>query len=213
MMFKRFEHGTKVRQILYPPPLEDPSHHSVPCLYGVSYRVHCGVWYDVIAQGVDCCEFFCTLVILCSGKEMDKISFMFDAVDLDSDGYISCQEFSRFMHGVVNIRGALEQWESVKQNLNGEELRRVASGASDPLAQLLGQFEDTEITFDEEQKILKYFNQLDTDQDGLITESEFSNAVSTEMWAGILVRAFSRPVVRLHCNFSWHRRNKPICPS
>ena len=88
----------------------------------------------------------------------------------------------------------------------------IASGASDPLAQLLGQFEDTEITFDEEQKILKYFNQLDTDQDGLITESEFSNAVSTEMWAGILVRAFSRPVVRLRCNFVTSA-HKPICPS
>ena len=29
-------------------------------------------------KGVDCGEFFCTLVILCTGTEMDKISFMFD---------------------------------------------------------------------------------------------------------------------------------------
>ncbi len=141
-------------------------------------------------------------MILCSGKETDKISFMFDAIDLDSDGFISYNEFARFMHGVVNIRGALEQWQSVKQNLDGEQLRRVASGASDPIAQLLGQFQDSTVTFDEQQKILKYFNHLDTDQDDLISKSEFCTAVSTEMWAGMLVRAFSRPVVRLHIPFS-----------
>ena len=36
-----------------------------------------------------------------------------------------------------------------KANLNGEELRRVASGASDPLASLLGQFADTTVSFEE----------------------------------------------------------------
>ena len=156
------------------------------------------MWRRGVGQGVDCCEFFCTLVILCSGKETDKVSFIFDVIDLDSDGYISYTEFARFMHGVANIRGALEQWQSVKQNLEGEELRRVASGASEPTAQLLAQFQNSTITSDEQQKTLMYFNHLDTDQDGLITKSEFYTAVSTEMWAGILVRAFSRPVVRLH---------------
>ena len=156
-------------------------------------------------------------VILCTGTETDKVSFIFDAMDLDSDGYISFDEFARFMHGestalsplplissyksekslcgtgVVNIRGALEQWESVKRNLGGEELRRVASGATDPIAQLLGQFKDSTVTVDEEQKILKYFAHLDADGDNLITKAEFCRAVSTEMWAGMLVRAFSRP--------------------
>ena len=46
----------------------------------------------------------------------------------------------------------------------------------------------------QEQKVRRYFEQLDIDGDGLITRPEFSNAVSTEMWAGMLVRSFSRPV-------------------
>ena len=42
-------------------------------------------------DAVDFGEFFCTLVILCSGTEAEKISFMFDAVDADADGFISSQ--------------------------------------------------------------------------------------------------------------------------
>ena len=116
---------------------------------------------------------------------------MFDVVDMDADGFISSEEFARFMHGCANIRGALVQWENI--NLNGEELRRVNSGAAS-IGDVLGRFQDTPVSDDEARKVLHYFTKhLDTDGDGLISRSEFCHAVSTELWAGMLVRSFSQP--------------------
>ena len=57
------------------------------------------------------------------------------------------------------------------------------------IGEVLGGFEDTSVSFDEAQKVLHYFtHHLDTDGDGLINRSEFCHAVSTELWAGMLVR-------------------------
>jgi hypothetical protein len=68
--------------------------------------------------------------------------FMFEVIDMNQDGFISAAEFAKFVHGVANIRSALQQWELVKQSVSSDSLVRASSGAADSAstAQLLGMF-------------------------------------------------------------------------
>lgn len=93
-------------------------------------------------KGIDFSEFYCTLATLCGGTAADKISFIFDVIDLNGDGLITSAEFSKFVHGVANIRAALQQWSTVKSQLPSDGLRRAASGAVDPVVQILGGFSE-----------------------------------------------------------------------
>jgi hypothetical protein len=51
---------------------------------------------------------------------------------------------------------------------------------------------ERQATVEEEGQISNYFTELDSNGDGFVSVSEFIYAVRSEMWAGTMIRAFSR---------------------
>ena len=65
--------------------------------------------------GVSCVEFFCTLATICHGTLDGKVSFMFEALNLDNNGFVSIAECLQFSHGVANIAYALQQVQQLQR--------------------------------------------------------------------------------------------------